>query len=219
MPVQPTTARARPTGRWKGKGRGPAGSKSDEVYRAAEDLFFERGYGGTSLRDIADAVGLQAGSLYNHIDSKEQLLFDIMKASLDGVIAAVDEATAAVTDARRRLEAFMRATIAYYGRNVRESFIGTTELRSLPPDYRAEIQMLRDSYEQRLFAILQQCAADGMRIPNIRMAAYALVAISSHVASWYDEGGEMTLDEVADGLVKTYAPLAQRRATRSARAS
>lgn len=202
-------------GRSKGKGRGPAGSTSDAIYRAAEDLFFERGYGGTSLRDIADAVDLQVGSLYNHIESKEALLFAIMKSSLDGVLAAVDEAVQGIEEPLEQLEAFMKATIGYYGTHVRESFIGSTELRSLPPLTRKKIQKLRDGYEERLTRILEDAVAAGTDIPDVRMAAYALIAISSHVASWYHEGGPLGLDQVADQLVRTYAPLMQaRRAVR-----
>lgn len=204
-------------GRSKGKGRGPAGSTSDAIYLAAEDLFFQRGYGGTSLRDLAEAVDLQVGSLYNHIESKEALLFAIMKSSLDGVLAAVDEAVAGIEAPLEQLEAFMKATIGYYGSHVQESFIGSTELRSLPPVSRRKIQKLRDAYEERLTTILEAAVAAGADIPDVRMAAYALIAISSHVASWYHEGGQLSLDEVADQLVRTYAPLAQVR-TPSARA-
>ena len=202
---------ARRSSRASGKGRGPEGSTSDAIYQAAEDLFFERGYGGTSLRDIADAVGLQVGSLYNHIDSKESMLFVIMQTSLRGVLEAVADAVAEVTDPVERLECFMKATIRFYGEHARMSFIGSTELRSLPEEYREKIQDLRDQYEGRLTELLTECAEAGVQIPNIRMAAYALVAISAHVASWYRVGGSMSLDEVADGLVATYAPLAELR--------
>lgn len=210
MPVETERKGGRPTrGRSKGRGRGPAGSTSDTIYRAAEELFYARGYGGTSLRDLADEVGIQVGSLYNHIESKEALLFAIMKSSLDGVIAAVDAAVDGVDDPVQRLEAFMRATIRYYGENIRESFIGSTELRSLPLDYREQIQVLRDAYEGRLTTILQECVEAGVEIPNVKMAAFASIAISSHVASWYHENGGLSLDEVADQLIQTYAPLAQ----------
>ncbi len=205
MPAEATNT---PRGRSRGKGRGPAGSSSDAIYRAAEDLFFERGYGGTSLRDIADAVDLTVGSLYNHIQSKEALLFAIMKSSMDGVLDAVDGAVRGIDDPVRRLEAFMKTTIRYYGENIRHSVIGNTELRSLPADYRAEIQQLRDDYERRLIDILEQCAAAGVDIPNVRMAAYASIAISAHVATWYHDGGELSLDEVAEHLTRMYAPLA-----------
>ncbi|CAM3589470.1 TetR/AcrR family transcriptional regulator [Smaragdicoccus niigatensis] len=195
-------------GRSRGKSRGPAGSTSDAIYRAAEDLFFERGYGGTSLRDIADTVDLTVGSLYNHIASKEALLFAIMKSAMDGVLTAVDEAVEGINDPVRRLEALMKTTIRYYGENIRRSVIGNTELRSLPADYRVQIQALRDAYEDRLTAVLRECAATGLDIPDVRMAAYACIAISAHVSTWYREGGDLSLDEVADTLTRMYAPLA-----------
>nr|WP_179282795.1 TetR/AcrR family transcriptional regulator [Rhodococcus sp. 15-1154-1] len=207
-PKSKDARQARPSRRARGKSRGPAGTTSDAIYLAAEDLFFKHGYGGTSLRDIADEVGIQVGSLYNHITSKESMLFAIMESSIQGVLSAVAEATADIDEPTERLRAFMKATIVFYGSNARKAFIGSTEMRSLPDSYRAEIQALRDSYEAQLVEILQQCANAGVDIPDVRMAAYASVAISAHVASWYHPDGELSLDEVADSLIGTYAPLA-----------
>src|SRR5437899_411340 len=59
------------------------------IVRAATRLFGERGYPSTSMRDIADAVGILAGSLYSHISSKEALLAQIVDTGLDRYLGAV----------------------------------------------------------------------------------------------------------------------------------
>lgn len=208
MPVGSRRARTA-TPRSKGKLRGPVGTTSDTIYQAAEDLFYEFGYEGTSLRDIADAVGLQVGSLYNHIASKEQLLVEIMRSSMNGLMTAVTDAVEGTDDPVQSLRAFMKATIVFHGQHARQAFIGNTELRSLPDAQHDEIQDLRDAYQQRLIDLLEQCKAAGVAVPDVQMAAFSCVAICSYVSSWYDPSGRLTLDEVAEHLASTFAPLAQ----------
>ena len=61
------------------RGRSAGENTADEIRQVALDLFFKRGFQATTLRHIASRVGIQVGSLYNHITSKGDLLFDIME--------------------------------------------------------------------------------------------------------------------------------------------
>lgn len=203
-----TQAGRKSRARGKGKPRGPEGSTSDAIYEAAEKLFFEFGYNGTSLRDIADEVGLQVGSLYNHIESKEQLLAEIMRSTMNKLLQAVDAATQDVVDPVEQLRAFMKATIIFHGENARAAFLGNTEMRSLPEKQYAQIRRLRDEFEHRLVFLLEQCRKTGVDISDVQMAAFACVAVCTHVSSWYRPDGRLTLDKIADDLAATYAPLA-----------
>jgi TetR/AcrR family transcriptional regulator, cholesterol catabolism regulator len=64
-------------------------SSADVIRTEAAKLFFERGYDATSLRQVAAASGLRVGSLYNHIDSKEHLLLQIMGGIMDDLMASI----------------------------------------------------------------------------------------------------------------------------------
>src|SRR5437762_7179344 len=65
-------------------------SRRDEVTRTAARLFAERGYHGTSLADVAEAVGMQKASLYHHIETKEDLLWEVASAGAEAFHAALD---------------------------------------------------------------------------------------------------------------------------------
>src|SRR5207247_859218 len=66
-------------------------TRRDELTRAAARLFAERGFHGTSMGDLAEALGVQKGSLYSHTGSKQELLFETMRAGAEAFHAALDE--------------------------------------------------------------------------------------------------------------------------------
>src|ERR1051325_1749247 len=65
-------------------------ARREEVTRTAARLFAERGYHGTSLADLAEALGIQKASLYHHIDTKEDLLWEVARAGAVAFHAALD---------------------------------------------------------------------------------------------------------------------------------
>ena len=106
-------------------------STRQAIYEAALDAFSENGYAGASLRDIARRVGIEVASLYNHIDSKEELLFRIIENTsiemLEELHGAVDEAPP--DDPRERLIRATAKNITFHAAHQRNSFIGNVERR------------------------------------------------------------------------------------------
>ncbi len=179
------------------------------IRSAAVDLFHERGFEATSQRQLADAVGIQVASLYNHIRSKEDLLADIMKAAMNQLIASTKAAVDATTTPEEQLHAFMVEGITFHAEYQKLATVGNTELRSLSSHNRAEVVALRDEYEELLKSILRACVKSGVvNVPNVSMAAFAGVAICVHVASWYRKDGSLPLDRVIRELLASYAPTA-----------
>ncbi|UFS98529.1 TetR family transcriptional regulator [Nocardia huaxiensis] len=177
------------------------------VREAALDLFFRQGYNGTSLRQLADEVGMQVGSLYNHISSKEQLLFEIMRQVMLDLIEASKLAVEGLDDPLDRLRAFFGAGVRYYAQHQREALIGNSELRALPPARRAEIIALRDKYQRTLEKLLQAVADAGQaEIEDVKVAAYAGVAMYLHVAAWYRPDGRLDIDDIERILSDMYSP-------------
>lgn len=180
------------------------------IYDAAVDLFHEQGYRATNLRQIADAVGVQVGSLYNYMSSKERLLFEIMRGVMTDLVEGATAELDGVDDPLERVHRFMDHSIRFHGHRQKEVFIGNTELRSLSPARRRAIIELRDRYQALLVDALTDAAAAGqVVVADVRVTAYAGLAICSHAATWYREGGRLDLDEVARCLLQSFAPLAQ----------
>src|SRR5438132_6755602 len=91
----------------------PPRERGEEVYRAALRLFREKGYHATSMQEIADAVGLYKGSLYHYIGGKEDLLVQVFRRTLGGLVEAVERIAAdRESSAAERLRRAIRAHVA-----------------------------------------------------------------------------------------------------------
>lgn len=173
-------------------------STADLIRAAAIDLFFEHGYEATSLRAIASQVGVQVGSLYNHLTSKESLLYSIMSDVIDDLLTELDTRLAPLNGAEERLREAIAVHVFFHTARAREVFIGNSELRSLTPAHRRKVVKLRDRYEARFVDIVEAGVADGsFTTPDPKMAAWAILAIGTSTASWYAPTGRLHLEDIA----------------------
>ncbi len=179
------------------------------IVDAAIDLFHRQGYNATSLRQIADGVGLQVGSLYNHMASKEQLLYEIMRDVMVELIQHTEEEMAAAgDDTLERLWAFLRASIHFHATRQKQTFIGNSELRGLLPEHREEIVELRDRYETLLRDTLQAAQdAGSIAVADVQLATFAALALCTSVATWYRPNGRLSLDDLERMLPQLFGPL------------
>ena len=181
----------------------------ERIVEAAVELFHRQGYNATSLRQIADEVGLQVGSLYNHMRSKEQLLFEIMRDVMVELIEYTEERMAAARDdTLERLVAFLQASIHFHATRQKQTFIGNSELRGLSPEHRDEIVALRDRYETLLRETLQAASdAGSIRVADVQLATFAALALCTSVATWYRPDGRLPLKDVERMLPGLFGPL------------
>ncbi|SUE42732.1 TetR/AcrR family transcriptional regulator [Roseomonas gilardii] len=161
-------------------------------------LIHEHGFEAMSLRDLAAEVGIQPASLYNHIASKQELLFDLvrehMEALLASTAAALDDAP---PDPLRQLRAFVAHHLLYHMDKKREVYVANFELRALEPRNRDAILALRRLYEGRLIALLDDGVAAGeFALADTRVAAYAMLAMLTGVCTWYRPDGRLVPEEV-----------------------
>lgn len=200
---------ARANAATKGKAAAPVkpvrdGQKTAEAMReAAAELFYTHGYEATSLREVASAVGIQVGSLYNHISGKDQLLSSIMIEVMEDLLAAMDAATGSLTNPIERLTAAIDCHIRFHAERRRDVFIGNSELRSLAPDDRKKVVALRKKYEDSLRELVAAAAAEGDGdIIDPKLQVFAIVAIGTHVSSWYLPGRGYSLDLIVATYTK-----------------
>jgi len=172
----------------------------DVVYATAVRLIAERGFHGTSLRDVAAAVPLQPASLYYYFDSKQAMLLSIMRRTMHAMHAFTEAAIAAAADdgATARLVAGVRAHVTFHGRNWRETLVTDSELRALEDGNRREIVSLRDRYQHMFVALLTEGTAEGVfRVEDVHLAATAIMTMCTGVAVWYRPSGRLSLEEIA----------------------
>ncbi len=166
------------------------------VRQAAVRLFARHGYAAVSMRRIAAEVGVQAGALYLYTPDKQTLLFDLMRAHLEDLLASW-EAEPKPAGAFRRLETFCRFHIRYHLERPDHVFIAYMELRNLEPENFAAIEALRRRYERALEEILEEGQKAGLfRVPDLRLATMAIIAMLTGVNTWYQEGGRLSREAV-----------------------
>lgn len=183
---------------------GSYGPKTMEAIRKAGlRLIFEHGYEAMSLRQLAAEVGIQAGSLYNHISTKQELLFDLIQDHINELLRQLDRALEGKKEPAERLRAFVVFHVTYHMTRKREVFIANSELRSLEPKNYEAIVALRGAYEQRLAAILADGAEQGVfEVADVQVATFAIIALLTGLCTWYRPGGRLTKEAIIDAHEK-----------------
>lgn len=173
-------------------------SRHQELRRAAVRLFREKGYHATSMQDLAEAMELNRGSLYHYIESKEDLLWEVMTgvmAELDAALAPIEASDAPPAE---RLCAAVAAHLKVAAERPGELTVLQVELKSLSPARRKRIIAARDAYEARWRKILEDGAAAGVfRGTDPKYAGIAILAACNWFTQWYHHGGPLTLDDLS----------------------
>lgn len=166
--------------------------------------FTERGYHGTSMRNIAADANVTVASIYHHFASKQDVLQAIMVKSLSDVISSTRMALlGAGTDPAAQLGALVHAWILFHTDRQAEAQIGASELRSLDGPGRKLIVTLRDE-QQRMFqdVVDRGITAGDFTTRYPREAARAVINMGYSVASWYSASGDVAPGEMADRYVE-----------------
>lgn len=175
----------------------------DALSAAALSLFAQRGYGAVSMRDIAEAVGVRQGAIYNHFASKQDLLATLMTTHMEAVLAAADDAIPVSGAPADQLAAFARFHVSYHIDFPDDVFIAYMEMRNLEPDNLRDIKALRARYEDRLKSILAAGTRAGtFAVADVAVQTRALLAMLTGVTQWYRDGGRLTRDAVVDAYVQ-----------------
>ncbi len=174
------------------------GARTAEVIReVAAELFYEHGYEATSLREVASGVGIQVGSLYNHISGKDQLLTDIMTSVLQGLLDAFERSLGGIEDPIERLKSALDCHIRFHAEHRKQVFIGNSELRSLSGVDLRNVVKLRKTYEEDFRVLVAAAAEEGRAdLVDLKMQVYAILAIGTHVSTWYKPGKGRDLDDI-----------------------
>ena len=160
------------------------------VLDAACLLFAAHGYRGTSMKDIATELGVRAPSLYNHVASKQDILYEIMDKAMDRAIAALEQALAGVDDVAEQLRRATDSLVLDFLRYPAEVTVCNNEVRSLDPGHRLAIVAKRDRYAARVRHIIEQgCRAGRFRTRTPQLAAFAVLEMGNGAKSWFRPSG------------------------------
>lgn len=169
-------------------------SPREHIRRIALELFVELGFQSVSLRQLANAVGMQAGSLYNHIESKDALLFELIEGYETELLQALSGEHGAAGDPLKTLNAFIRAHVTFTSTHRRRWLLARLEFRCLSRSQQAQIQALRDKTALRLQRLLEAGIAQRRFAPvPVPAMVPCMLAMLNEISSWHSPGSSLPL--------------------------
>jgi AcrR family transcriptional regulator len=178
-------------------------SSRHRLLETSADLFWTRGYRATTTRQIAAVLGLQQASLYHHVSSKEDLLFEICRAALAELVNAAESSVAGVADPGERLNHLVRAAISTQLQNQKTHATMAFELRSVSPGRQAELLAVFDRYRELARRVIADAQAAGALRDDVdaRYFALSLWNLMSWVLLWYRPDGMFTREVLAQHIL------------------
>jgi AcrR family transcriptional regulator len=173
------------------------GTRRNELTRQAARLFAEKGYHGTSVGDLAEAMGVQKGSLYAHIDSKADLLWEVARDGATAFQAALDTVPDEAA-AMEKIRLALRAHLRVVGEQLDVATVFIREWRYLEGERREEFLAERRRYEERFRALFREGRELGELRTDLDDATATLLALSAANWAYTWIRPETDTDELAD---------------------
>jgi AcrR family transcriptional regulator len=173
------------------------GTRRNELTRQAARLFAEKGYHGTSIGDLAEAMGVQKGSLYAHIDSKADLLWEVARDGAAAFQAALDELDDALP-ATEKIRLALRAHLGVVAEQLDVATVFIREWRYLEGERRDEFVAERRRYEERVRAFFREGRELGELRTDLDDATATLLVLSAANWAYTWIRPETDTDELAD---------------------
>jgi TetR/AcrR family transcriptional regulator, cholesterol catabolism regulator len=174
-----------------------------QVVLDAACVFAQRGYDQTSVPELADALGIAAGSLYHYFGGKEQVLIAICDQLMDPLLTRADELLASDEAPEAQLRALVRLwvehVIAY-----RDHMLVFQQERHVI-DHGEQWRKVRDDrkrFERLVATVLERVHEHGVtRLDDPRLCLAALLGMVNYTAQWHRPRGRLGTTEIADGYV------------------
>ena len=176
----------------------------DDIVSAAAKVFRTKGYHAATVRDIAEEVGILKGSLYHHFESKEALLYLVVKepiAQMYRTMAAISEADLPPTEKLRRA---ILAHLEAFDRHYPHLFVYLREREELKRRFREMIGFSPKEYERCWQQILREGMEQGefRSDLDIQVTSYGLLGMLNWCYKWYDPQGRLSVKEVAEQFTR-----------------
>lgn len=165
----------------------------EDVVEAAGRLFAERGYHGTSMRDLGKELGLLGSSLYAHVSSKQDLLVEVVEEGARLFNASAERALATEGTAAGRLDALIAGHVDVVLGNIEVARTFLNEARMLGDEHRRSVVGARDHYEQAFRQVIREGAQDGSFRSDIdpKTTSIFLLSILNAIERWYRPDGDL----------------------------
>lgn len=170
-----------------------------DIIQAAAQIFRQKGYHGTSMKDIADAVNLQKASLYHHVTGKQDILVTILDQALDLLIDDMEQVAYSNVAPQEKIRAAMRTYVKRLTEDIDLATVLLMEHRSLDDDLRVIHVDRRDRFEALWRGIVQEGIDTGVFRPvDARLTSFAFLGVLNWLITWYRQDGSSSGEQIAD---------------------
>jgi AcrR family transcriptional regulator len=170
-----------------------------DIIQAAAQIFRKKGYHGTSMQDIADAVQLQKASLYHHVSGKQDILVTILDQALDLLIDDMLQVARSDLSPQDKVRLAMRTYVNRLTGDLDLATVLLMEHRSLDDTLRNVHIDRRDRFEALWRGIVQEGIDSGVfRQVDARLTSFAFLGVLNWLITWYRHDGSLSGDQIAD---------------------
>ncbi len=178
------------------------------VQRAAVTLFAVKGFAATGIRELGAQAGMNSATLYHYVGSKEQLLASIIRACLEEMTSSGERAIRRSSEPVVQLAGLVSSHVGLTAVNQLTARVAEYEMRGLTGDNRAELQAMRDEYEQLFGQIIERGHRVGaFASDDLALTRLAILEMCTGVAHWYRPGGRLELEAVQRFFVRSACTL------------
>ena len=170
----------------------------EDILEAAAQVFRQKGFHGASMNDIAEATSLKKASLYHHVASKQEILFELLDRALQLLLEQISSITSQNISADKKLRLMIRQYLQILVENIDLASVLLFEHRSLDRRQHARHVPNRDKFEQLWKDVLVEGEqAKLFKCDNPALATRALLGQLNWTITWYRPGGPLTIEEIA----------------------
>jgi AcrR family transcriptional regulator len=178
----------------EGTGQGNAG----RLLRAAVELFAERGFNGTSTREICTRAGTGEAAVYDHFASKEEMLYLTCRFAHEELLRRL-EAAHSGESAADQLRSLVRELTCFHAQWAIAARVANYELAALTPLHRKEIEKLRKSTENSIERVIVRGEGEGLfGVQDVHATTFAILSMAIGVSRWFHSGGRLSPEELGE---------------------
>lgn len=177
-------------------------TRKEVIVTKAATLFREKGFKAASMRDLAEAVGVEAASLYNHIKSKTELLHELCFSVANRFLHKIDEVELEKTSSVEKIEKLLRFHINEMIHNYEEVYVSDREWKHLSDPYLSNFQNQRRIYRKRFAAIIET-GIKNKEIKSIDAPTAVLIMLHaiSGIESWHRSVQKISAEELEENMI------------------
>lgn len=178
-------------------------NKREVIFSEAAKLFKEKGFGGTSMRDLAEKVGIEAASMYNHIRSKDEILEEICFKIAHEYVSHISEIEDTQQSCRDKIKAIIRLHVRLIINDANAVSVANNDWKYLTATKMALYKDIRKGYEKRFAEIISKGIKEGeFKEINVSVALFTMLSSLRWIELWYKPDREISAEKLEEDLTQ-----------------